>query len=153
MRYAGVLLWVAIIFFLSTGYFSSARTAPLITAFVFNALPDLSSVNPVIIVRLVRKLAHWTEYFVFAVVLMRALSSTSAKRLTKPQIIWALILGVICAVVDETHQLFVLSRSASIRDVLIDATGFLCGILTFHACVGIRKGLKSCMQIAPASLR
>jgi VanZ family protein len=147
MHYAAVLIWVLIIFFLSTEYLSSARTAPLITAFVFNAFPDLSSVNPVSIVRLVRKLAHWTEYFVFAVLLMRALSSTSAKRLMKTQIIWALMLGVICAVVDETHQLFVLSRSASIRDALIDATGFLCGILTFHACVGIRNGLKACTPV------
>jgi len=36
-------------------------------------------------------------------------------------------LGVLAAVVDETHQLFVAGRGAQVSDVVLDSCGMLCG--------------------------
>ena len=123
-------------FVLSSDYFSSARTAPLVSQFVFNAFPALSAVNLLLIEVLIRKLAHWIEYFILAVLLMRAFN-TSTERTPKNQIVWGLVLGLLYAVVDEFHQSYVPSRTASSRDVLINAIGFFCGTLSFYTYLAI----------------
>lgn len=41
---------------------------------------------------------------------------------------WPLFVGLLVAVLDETVQLYVPGRSSSVRDVLIDFGGVLCGL-------------------------
>ena len=136
MPSAALCVWVVSMFVLSSDYFSSARTAPLVSQFVFNAFPALSAVNHLLIEVLTRKLAHWIEYFILAVLLMRAFN-TSTERTPKNQIGWGLVLGLLYALVDEFHQSFVPSRTASSRDVLINAIGFGCGTLSSYTYLAI----------------
>jgi VanZ family protein len=125
MRWAAVFVWMVVIFIFSTDYFSDART----TALLFR--PTISLVIP--------KLAHWSEYFILAILLMRALNAKCAEMITKRHMLWSVIWVVIYAAIDEWHQSFVLSRQARVADVIIDAIGAVCGALAFYAHAAIRK--------------
>lgn len=75
----------------------------------------------------VRKLAHFTEYFLLAV------SVTFPLYVYGIRGIWLVITGgILCvgfAALDELHQYFVHGRGCSIRDVMIDSCGSLIGML------------------------
>lgn len=75
----------------------------------------------------IRKLAHFTEYFLLAVSISIPLYVYGIRG------IWiVLTAGILCsgfAALDEFHQLFVQGRSASVRDVIIDSCGACIGIL------------------------
>jgi VanZ family protein len=70
----------------------------------------------------VRKLGHLTEYALLAALWFRALYA--GRRLAStPSALAALAISLAWAIADETHQSFVPSRTASVLDVLFDATG------------------------------
>lgn len=75
----------------------------------------------------VRKLAHFTEYFLLAITVAFPLYVYGIRG------IWLVITGgILCvgfAALDELHQYFVSGRSCSARDVVIDGCGSLLGIL------------------------
>ncbi|HIU52150.1 MAG TPA: VanZ family protein [Candidatus Merdicola faecigallinarum] len=50
----------------------------------------------------------------------------------KRKITYSFIIGVIYAITDEIHQLFVPGRSGEIRDVLIDGLGIIVGIILIY---------------------
>jgi VanZ family protein len=72
---------------------------------------------------LLRKLAHVAEYALLGALLVRALGASGA----------AFGLGVLYAISDELHQVFVPGRVGSPVDVAIDATGVALGILAWQA--------------------
>ena len=126
MDYAAVILWMVFMSGLSTDHFSSAHTAPFTTALLLKFLPSLTRLGIETIDLVVRKAAHITEYFIFALLLMNVLNNRSGLS-RRRQLTWGIILGVIYAVGDELHQSFVPSRSPSVGDVLIDTIGFVSG--------------------------
>lgn len=75
----------------------------------------------------VRKFAHFTEYFILGVLVYFTLRSFNIKNYY-----WMILLCFLYAYSDEIHQLFVLGRSCSIFDVLLDTLGSLFSILFFH---------------------
>lgn len=127
MDWTPVLVWMIAIFTLSTGYFSSAHTVPLIAPLLVNLSLDVETID-----HLARKLAHFSEYFILAVLLTRALNGRSAGILAKRHMMWSLAMAVIYSLTDEWHQSFVPGRSARVGDVIIDAIGALCGTLTVY---------------------
>lgn len=80
----------------------------------------------------VRKLAHFSEYFLLAVCVSFPLYVYGIRG------IWIVITAeILCtgfAMLDEFHQLFVQGRGASVKDVLIDSCGALIGILFVRLC-------------------
>jgi VanZ family protein len=91
MQWAAVFVWMVVIFIFSTDSFSAARTtAPLLT-------PTISFV--------IRKLAHWSEYFILAVLLMRALNARSDGFIAKRHMLCSVVWAVIYAGIDEWHQI------------------------------------------------
>ena len=68
-----------------------------------------------------RKLAHVSEYAILGFLLARALR--------RPGVAVALAAGY--AVTDEVHQTFVEGRHGAPRDVAIDASGALVGVLVW----------------------
>lgn len=74
---------------------------------------------------IVRKLAHFSEFFLLGFFLELYLDM----RRYKMAPIISLILGVLYAFFDEWHQSFVEERGPGITDVLIDSSGVLSGIL------------------------
>ena len=82
---------------------------------------------------LIRKLAHVAEFAGLAFFIRLTLESwfgpsrktPKSKKLT----LQALLGGFIYACSDEIHQIFVPGRSASLRDILIDTSGVILGVL------------------------
>lgn len=123
---------MAVIFFLSSDYFSAANAAPFMKRLLSALFPHLADPHVENLVWILRKLGHVSEYFILAILLMRALESQFSEPSPKHLIIGSMSLTVIYAASDELHQAFVPSRTASLTDVLIDALGGIMGTLWLH---------------------
>jgi VanZ family protein len=132
VNWAPVILWMMVIFILSTELFSSANTTPFLAPLLADLLPDVFAARIEVIVLLIRKLGHWSEYFILAVLLMRALDAELSTRSEKRRLLWSIGLATFYAASDEIHQAFVPSRTASPVDVMIDSFGAIFGTLWFH---------------------
>lgn len=77
--------------------------------------------------KIVRKNAHYFLYMVGGVVL----SVFFCLNFSKNTMIYSLITGILYAITDEFHQLFVPGRTSSYKDVLIDSFGIISGIVLF----------------------
>lgn len=77
--------------------------------------------------KIVRKNAHYFLYMVGGVVL----SVFFCTNLRKNTTMYSLITGVLYAISDEFHQLFVPGRTSTYKDVLIDSLGVITGIVLF----------------------
>lgn len=75
---------------------------------------------------IIRKLAHFTEYFILGVLLFVAYQPSFQTRKLYSIIF---LQGLITASIDETIQLFTPNRSGELRDVLIDISGVMFGVL------------------------
>lgn len=94
---------------------------------------------------LVRKLAHMTEYALLAVTLFLPFRLW---HILRPHIsAWCFCL--VYAGLDEFHQLFSPGRSASLRDVCIDASGALAGLLLLSAILALSNRKKRQPRISP----
>jgi VanZ family protein len=129
-----VVLWAALISALSSGLFSGEHTGGLLLPLLRAALPGASHEQLLAMHALIRKCAHVVEYLVLGLLLVRALHGEGLRGGTLAAT--AVALGVAYAALDETHQAFVPSRTASPRDVAVDAIGVLAGVglaVTRHA--------------------
>lgn len=95
---------------------------------------------------IVRKLAHWSEYFIFSLLLVRALSGRFKSPLELRRAVSILAVVFLYALSDELHQVFVPSRTASLADVGIDSLAGICGILWTYLCP---KGKRFASDAAP----
>lgn len=75
----------------------------------------------------IRKLAHATEYAVFAMLLCGAWFDGRRKRKLSAFFAWGT--ATVYAMTDEFHQLFVPGRSGQVKDVLLDSCGAAVGVL------------------------
>lgn len=80
----------------------------------------------------IRKLAHFTEFAVFGVMMSWTVREFSEN--FKGQIFKILFFLLAVPVTDETIQYFPAGRSAEVRDVLIDFGGALTGFLILAMC-------------------
>ena len=116
------LLWAAVIFSMSTDTFSSDHTATIIAPIVRWFYPSMSDDQFALVHHLIRKSAHFTEYFIFGLLLYRGVrGGRKGWRWT-----WglaALSMAAGYSILDEIHQAFVISRTASPYDSLLDSFG------------------------------
>ena len=75
----------------------------------------------------VRKAAHFTIYLILGILIMLLMSEYNISN--KKQIFISILICFLYSVSDEVHQLFVFGRSGEIKDVFIDTTGSILGIL------------------------
>ena len=100
-------LWMALIFYLSS-------------------MPDLRSDFSNDLDFVLRKIAHVLEYAVLAALLARAWPR-------RKYLFWEVFaVAALYAASDETHQLFVVGRAGSARDVLIDSIGAFLGLQVYN---------------------
>lgn len=78
----------------------------------------------------IRKLAHFTEYLILAILLANAFNVFNKK--PKEALIYILFIVLFYAVTDEYHQLFIDGRNSKITDVLIDFMGGIIGMTLFY---------------------
>ena len=124
-----VLLWMVFIFIGSTDLMSAEHTSRFIGPFLRWFVPDIAPATIISIQLFVRKCAHLTVYAILAALLYRAFLQ-SIGRLGSAGV-FAFVVAVAYASLDEFHQSFVVSRSGSPIDVAIDAAGALIGLMLY----------------------
>lgn len=78
---------------------------------------------------MVRKAAHFTEYFILYFLIYIAIREYMS---IKKALIISLLIVFLYASTDEIHQLFIPGREGRFRDVMIDTSGgFLCLIINY----------------------
>ena len=102
-----VILWMGLIFYLSSQ-------------------PDIPYHPNVVADHAIKKAAHMAEYGVLALLLRRAVASTTQ---THSPDRWAFLLALLYALSDEVHQLFVPGRNGTLFDVGFDAMGAVLALL------------------------
>ncbi len=132
------LLWGAVIFTASTDTFSSEHTASVIGTALHWFVPHLSAATFEMIHFFIRKTAHLTEYFIFYLLLYRGIRGA--------RIGWhwswaftAWLIAAAYAALDEFHQSFVASRTASVWDSLLDSAGALIALLVLFLLYRLRR--------------
>jgi VanZ family protein len=121
------VVWTAAVLSFSSASFSADNTGGLLGPLLAWLLPWLSPSAIETIHGAIRKAAHVTEYAVLAALWGRALARGGVR--SRPAAWLTLLIGVMVAAVDETHQSFVPSRTGSVRDVLIDTAGVLLAVV------------------------
>ena len=118
-----VIVWMIFIFVGSTDLLSAAHTSRFIGPFLRWFSPDVSDATIASVQIVVRKAAHLTEYAILAALLYRAM---------RQRFFWAAwVIAAVYAALDEFHQSFVASRTASSWDVAIDCIGAIIGLLIY----------------------
>jgi VanZ family protein len=132
------LVWMALIWELSTDVGSADHTAGLFIWIMSRLFPWATPAQIDLAHGLMRKLGHLTEYGILAALWFRALHV--GRRLDSARSAWtALAISVAWALADEFHQTFVPSRTASVLDVLVDATGATLATLTAHTLAATKR--------------
>jgi VanZ family protein len=116
------IAWACVIFTLSTDSFSSEHTANILSPVVRWLFPHLTEDLFNFIHHIIRKSAHFTEYFIFCLLLYRGVRG-DRKGWRWTWGIAALSVAAGYSIMDEIHQAFVVSRTASPYDSLLDSIG------------------------------
>jgi VanZ family protein len=130
-RYGPLILWILFISFASTAELSAANTSTFLRPLLLWFYPTLSESQVAAIHFLLRKLGHFTEYAVLAFLARRAFITSSRALLRQHWFQLGLLLIVIYGLLDEFHQSFVPSRTASVYDSAVDIAGGLTVLLLF----------------------
>jgi VanZ family protein len=141
-RYGPLLLWMVLISFASSSEFSALNTSQIFQPLILWVFPNLSEEHVAAVHFLMRKLAHFSEYAVLGILSARAFSGSANDFIKRYWFPVALFLILCYSLLDEFHQSFVPSRTASIYDSAIDAAGGLTALLVFRAWQNRRQGLR-----------
>ncbi len=116
------IAWAGVIFIMSTDTFSAQHTASTLESILRRIWPGVTAHQFAVIHYFIRKSAHFSEYFVFFLLLYRGVRGRRGGwRWTWG--IAALFCAAVYSALDEIHQAFVASRTASAYDSLLDTTG------------------------------
>ena len=148
------ILWAALISFASTDIFSEAHTSQIILPILQSLLPHASAATLEQVHVFIRKSAHFTEYFIFSVLLLRGIRVGRRGW----QLRWALAALALAAgysALDEFHQSFVPSRTASVWDSLLDTVGAATAqaAMWFRARFDASRTESAAERLAPATAR
>lgn len=150
IRYSALIflvLWLGVIFYFSSQpadvsqETSDGVLEKLITVIYpdYNGLDEFAKQDIVITMVIpIRKLAHIFEFFILGGVSYLFLS-TFKGALKNHRGIFSFLFGLICAVCDEFHQIFVPGRACQFTDVLVDSFGAFIAIMICVLIVRIRR--------------
>ena len=111
-----LILWLYFIYYMS----SHNSTESTIESVVFvTFIMNLFHINNKYLVTLiVRKLAHFIEYFILGIFTVNCFNAFNRKK-----ILYISLFCLIIAILDDCHQLFVPGRSFGYIDIIIDFIG------------------------------
>jgi VanZ family protein len=118
-----VLGWMTVISTMSSRAFSAENTGRYLDPLLRFFFPHLSAAQFATAHWMVRKTAHFSEFFVLGCLLYWALRRGRQPRWRTAWMMQALALGVLYSLVDEAHQAFVPNRTSSLLDSVIDSLG------------------------------
>lgn len=142
-----ILNCMAIFYFSNQVADNSSRQSSRVVETISNIIPtiktmqepDKTLLQEQVLTPIVRKGAHFSIYALLGFWTMNFMMTIENRKLHQLAI-YALIFCFLYAGTDEFHQFFIQGRSAELRDVLIDSSGALIGILfTIAITTGIAK--------------
>lgn len=133
LSFIPVILIMTVIFgFSAQNGEQSGGLSEIITQFLAGSILHgrLSQEEMLLLEFIVRKAAHFSEYFLLSLSLIFALHTNGlrGRKLFFVTLIWCFLY----ACTDEYHQSFVGGRFPQLRDVMIDTCGGLCGDVLAH---------------------
>jgi VanZ family protein len=136
-RYFPLIAWLVFISYASSDSFSAENTSQIIGPLILWLSPNTTPETLAIVHFVTRKLAHFTEYAILGFFAARAFRPSSRPAIHDHWFLISVALIVVYALIDEYHQSFVPSRTASVFDSLIDMAGGLAALVVIS-----RKGTK-----------
>ncbi len=122
--YWGIVIgWMAVISLMSTEPFSAANTNRYLDPWLRYFFPHISAAEFAFWHFVIRKSAHFTEFFVLGCLAYWAARRGRGPRWRLTWMLQALGLAVLYSLVDEAHQAFVPNRTPSLYDSGIDSLG------------------------------
>ena len=128
-RYFPLIAWLAFISFASSDEFNAGNTSRIIGPLILWLFPSTSPETLAVVNVITRKIAHITEYAILGFLAARAFRTSPHPAIKQRWFLICLALVVVYALLDEYHQSFVPSRTASIVDSLIDMAGGLTALI------------------------
>jgi len=132
-RYLPLIAWMAFISLASSASFSASNTSSVIGPLLKWLFPNASEETLIFLHFLLRKAGHFLEYAILGFLAGRAFSNSPKQSVRKRWIGISAGLIIVYALVDELHQSFVPSRTASLSDSLVDISGGITALLIFKA--------------------
>ena len=129
--YAPLLIWIGVIFFLSSGEGASTRTSIIIRPILEFLFPAALPETITFYHGIIRKCAHFAEYAVLGLLACRAFASATQSFLGRHSYFAAIVLALAVAGSDEFNQSFNPARTSSPFDVLLDLSGGLTATLFY----------------------
>jgi VanZ family protein len=133
--YAPLLIWIGVIFLLSSGQGASSRTSLIIRPILEFLFPAAFPETIDFYHGVIRKFAHFTEYAVLGLLACRAFAKTHQASLRRFFYLAAILLIFAVAASDEFNQSFNPERTASPIDVLIDVSGGLAATAFYYVVI------------------
>lgn len=134
-----VLLWMGVIFWMSTGTFSAEHTSRFIGPLLHFLFPRLSAQDMDLLHGCIRKAGHVAEYFILGLLFFRAFRGNDPQGWRLHWAVCAVIGVVFYALGDEFHQSWIASRTSSLVDVGIDSMGGVFSQIVMFARVKISR--------------
>lgn len=147
-RWGPVVLWMALISVGSTDVLAADETSRFILPFLRWLLPGAAPATLDLLHGAIRKLGHVSEFAVLAVLWYRGLAWNGRARRPKAALA-AFALTLAFAGLDELHQAFVATRTASALDVGWDGLGALGGAVGSNLVWGGRRAARAGKANAP----
>lgn len=125
LRWLLLLSWLVVIFIMSQqpGEKSSSQSDFVVSLISFIGIEVNDSFREIATL-IIRKGAHFTEYFILFILVYRLIILYMNR--TQAKIVAVLfVFGYACS--DEFHQYFIQGREAAFRDVMIDTSGGIIG--------------------------
>ena len=148
-RWGPVILWMVLISVGSTDVLAADETSRFLVPFLRWLLPGATPGTVDLLHSAIRKLGHVSEFAILAVLWYRSLTWERQARRPKAALA-AFALTLAFAGLDEVHQAFVATRTASMMDVGWDGLGALCGVVGSGVLWGGRGALSVKNSDAPA---
>ena len=128
-RYLPLIAWLVFICFASSDNFNAGNTSRIIGPLILWLFPNTSPETLEVVHYITRKIAHFTEYAILGFLAARAFRTSPHPAIKQRWFLICVALVVVYALLDEYHQSFVPSRTASIFDSLIDMSGGLVALI------------------------
>jgi VanZ family protein len=121
--YAPLLLWIGVIFYLSSDQGSMSQTSRFLRPLLELLFPAAPEETLQLYHSYIRKFAHFTVYAILGFLALRAFAMSSSQVLQRSRYLLSLGVVVLIATIDEVNQGFSAARTGSGWDVLLDISG------------------------------
>ena len=134
-----VIIWMLFIFIMSS---SNSTQSDNQSGFIVNIISNILNIeNTDTLNFIIRKTAHFTEYFILGLLTHNMIHNYNKKTYI------SIIICILYAISDELHQLITPGRSCQILDILIDSSGSILGIYLLFIYFKIKNSNKSIKKI------